>query len=149
MSLELKINNDLKEAMKAKAEARLRTIRSIKAAILNLKTSGANVQIGEEEEIKMLQKMLKQRRDSLSIFEQQGRTELAQVEREEIDIIESYLPKQLSEADIEAIVREAIATTGASSVKDMGKVMGVASKQVAGRAEGAVISGIVKRLLAT
>lgn len=148
MSLELKINNDLKEAMKAKAEARLRTIRSIKAAILNLKTSGANVQIGEEEEIKMLQKMLKQRRDSLSIFEQQGRTELAQVEREEIDIIESYLPQQLSEADIEAIVQEAIAASGASSIKDMGKVMGLASKQVAGRAEGAVISGIVKRLLA-
>jgi uncharacterized protein len=147
MSLELKINNDLKEAMKAKEEARLRTIRSIKAAILTLKTSGANVQIGEEEEIKMLQKMLKQRRDSLSIFEQQGRTELAQVEREEIDIIESYLPKQLSEAEIEAIVQEAIAATGASSVKDMGKVMGVASKQVAGRAEGAVISGVVKRLL--
>ncbi len=148
MSLELKISNDLKEAMKAKAEARLRTIRSIKAAIMNLKTSAANVQIGEDEEIKLLQKMLKQRRDSLSIFEQQGRTELAQVEREEIDIIESYLPKQLSEAEIEAIVREAIATTGASSVKDMGKVMGVASKEVAGRAEGAVISGVVKRLLA-
>lgn len=148
MSLELKINNDLKEAMKAKAEARLRTIRSIKAAILTLKTSGANVEIGEDEEIKLLQKMVKQRKDSLSIFEQQGRTELAQVEREEIDIIESYLPKQLSEAEIEAIVREAITTTGASSVKDMGKVMGVASKQVAGRAEGAVISGIVKRLLA-
>jgi uncharacterized protein len=148
MSLELKINNDLKEAMKAKAEARLRTIRSIKAAILNLKTSAANVQIGEDEEIKMLQKMVKQRKDSLSIFEQQGRTELAQVEREEIDIIESYLPQQLSEAEIEAIVQEAIATTGASSVKDMGKVMGLASKQVAGRAEGAVISGIVKRLLA-
>jgi uncharacterized protein len=148
MSLELKINNDLKEAMKAKAEARLRTIRSIKAAILTLKTSGANVEIGEDEEIKLLQKMVKQRKDSLSIFEQQGRAELAQVEREEIDIIESYLPKQLSEAEIEAIVREAIAATGASSVKDMGKVMGVASKQVAGRAEGAVISGIVKRLLA-
>lgn len=147
MSLELKINNDLKEAMKAKEEARLRTIRSIKAAIMTLKTSGANVQIGEDEEIKMLQKMLKQRRDSLSIFEQQGRTELAQVEREEIDIIESYLPKQLSEAEIETIVREAIATSGASSIKDMGKVMGVASKQVAGRAEGAVISGVVKRLL--
>ena len=148
MSLELRIIDDLKEAMKAKAEARLRTIRSIKAAIMNLKTSAANVQIGEEDEIKMLQKMLKQRRDSLSIFEQQGRTELAQVEREEIDIIESYLPKQLSEADIEVIVREAIAATGASSVKDMGKVMGLASKQVAGRAEGAVISGVVKRLLA-
>lgn len=148
MSLELKISNDLKEAMKAKEEARLRTIRSIKAAIMNLKTSGANVQIGEDEEIKLLQKMLKQRRDSLSIFEQQGRTELAQVEREEIDIIESYLPKQLSEAEIEAIVQEAIATSGASSIKDMGKVMGLASKQVAGRAEGAVISGVVKRLLA-
>ncbi len=147
MSLELKINNDLKEAMKAKAEARLRTIRSIKAAILTLKTSAANVQIGEDEEIKMLQKMVKQRKDSLSIFEQQGRTELAQVEREEIDIIESYLPQQLSEAEIEAIVQEAIAATGASSIKDMGKVMGVASKQVAGRAEGAVISGVVKRLL--
>jgi uncharacterized protein len=148
MSLELKINNDLKEAMKAREEARLRTIRSIKAALLIAKTSGANVEIGADDEIKLLQKMVKQRKDSLSIFEQQGRVELAQVEREEIDIIESYLPKQLSEAEIEAIVREAIATTGASSVKDMGKVMGLASKQVAGRAEGAVISGIVKRLLA-
>jgi uncharacterized protein len=148
MSLELKINNDLKEAMKARAEARLRTIRSIKAALLIAKTSGANIEIGEEDEIKLLQKMVKQRKDSLSIFEQQGRAELAQVEREEIDIIESYLPKQLSEVEIETIVREAIASTGASSVKDMGKVMGVASKQVAGRAEGAVISGIVKRLLA-
>ncbi len=148
MSLELKINNDLKEAMKAREEARLRTIRAIKAALLIAKTSGANVEIGADDEIKLLQKMVKQRKDSLSIFEQQGRVELAQVEREEIDIIESYLPKQLSETEIEAIVREAIATTGASSVKDMGKVMGLASKQVAGRAEGAVISGIVKRLLA-
>jgi uncharacterized protein len=148
MSLELKINNDLKEAMKARAESRLRTIRAIKAAILIAKTSGANIEIGADDEIKLLQKMVKQRKDSLSIFEQQGRAELAQVEREEIDIIESYLPQQLGEAEIEAIVREAIAATGASSVKDMGKVMGVASKQVAGRAEGAVISGIVKRLLA-
>ena len=148
MSLELKISEDLKVAMKAKAEARLRTIRSIKASIMNLKTSGANVEIKEDDEIKLLQKMVKQRKDSLSIFEQQGREELAKVEREEIEIIESYLPKQLSEAEIEAIVKEAIAATGASSVKDMGKVMGIASKQVAGRAEGAVISGIVKRLLA-
>lgn len=148
MSLELKINNDLKEAMKAREEARLRTIRSIKAALLIAKTSGANVELSTDDEIKLLQKMVKQRKDSLSIFEQQGRVELAQVEREEIEIIESYLPKQLGEAEIEAIVRDAIAATGASSVKDMGKVMGVASKQVAGRAEGAVISGIVKRLLA-
>jgi uncharacterized protein len=148
MSLELKINNDLKEAMKAREEARLRTIRSIKAALLIAKTSGANIELSADDEIKLLQKMVKQRKDSLSIFEQQGRVELAKVEREEIEIIESYLPKQLSEAEIEVIVREAIATTGASSVKDMGKVMGVASKQVAGRAEGAVISGIVKRLLA-
>jgi uncharacterized protein len=148
MSLELKINNDLKEAMKAKAESRLRTIRAIKTALSNLKTSGANVEISADDEIKLLQKMVKQRKDSLSIFEQQGRAELAKIERDEIEIIESYLPQQLGEAEIEAIVREAIATTGASSVKDMGKVMGVASKQVAGRAEGAVISGIVKRLLA-
>jgi uncharacterized protein len=148
MSLEIKINNDLKEAMKAKDEIRLRSIRGIKAAIMTLKTSGANIVITEDDEIKLLQKMVKQRKDSLTIFEQQGRAELAKVERDEIEVIESYLPKQLSESEIEAIVREAIATTGASSVKDMGKVMGVASKQVAGRAEGAVISGIVKRLLA-
>jgi uncharacterized protein len=126
----------------------LRSIRGIKAAIMTLKTSGANIEISADDEIKLLQKMVKQRKDSLSIFEQQGRAELAKVERDEIEVIESYLPKQLSESEIEAIVREAIATTGASSVKDMGKVMGVASKQVAGRAEGAVISGIVKRLLA-
>jgi uncharacterized protein len=148
MSLEIKISNDLKEAMKAKNEIRLRSIRGIKAAIMTLKTSGANIVITEDDEIKLLQKMVKQRKDSLSIFEQQGRAELAKVERDEIEVIESYLPKQLSEGEIEAIVREAITTTGASSVKDMGKVMGVASKQVAGRAEGAVISGIVKRLLA-
>jgi uncharacterized protein len=148
MSLEITINNDLKEAMKAKNEIRLRSIRGIKAAIMTLKTSGANIEISADDEIKLLQKMVKQRKDSLSIFEQQGRAELAKVERDEIEVIESYLPKQLSESEIEAIVREAIATTGASSVKDMGKVMGVASKQVAGRAEGAVISGIVKRLLA-
>jgi uncharacterized protein len=148
MSLEIKINNDLKEAMKAKDEIRLRSIRGIKAAIMTLKTSGANIEITADDEIKLLQKMVKQRKDSLSIFEQQGRTELAKVERDEIEVIESYLPKQLSESEIEAIVREAITATGASSVKDMGKVMGVASKQVAGRAEGAVISGIVKRLLA-
>jgi uncharacterized protein len=148
MSLEITINNDLKEAMKAKNEIRLRSIRGIKAAIMTLKTSGANIEITADDEIKLLQKMVKQRKDSLSIFEQQGRAELAKVERDEIEVIESYLPKQLSESEIEAIVREAIATTGASSVKDMGKVMGVASKQVAGRAEGAVISGIVKRLLA-
>jgi uncharacterized protein len=148
MSLEITINNDLKEAMKAKNEIRLRSIRGIKAAIMTLKTSGANIEISADDEIKLLQKMVKQRKDSLSIFEQQGRAELAKVERDEIEVIESYLPKQLSEGEIEAIVREAITTTGASSVKDMGKVMGVASKQVAGRAEGAVISGIVKRLLA-
>ncbi|MDZ7878027.1 MAG: GatB/YqeY domain-containing protein [Saprospiraceae bacterium] len=148
MSLEIKINNDLKEAMKAKNEIRLRSIRGIKAAIMTLKTSGANIQIGADDEIKLLQKMVKQRKDSLSIFEQQGREELAKVERDEIEVIESYLPKQLSESEIETIVREAIAATGAASIKDMGKVMSVASKQVAGRAEGAVISGIVKRLLA-
>ena len=148
MSLELKINDSIKEAMKAKDDVRLRTARAIKAAIITLKTSGANIEITEEDEIKLLQKMVKQRKDSLTIFEAQGRTELAKVESDEIAVIESYLPQKLSEAEVEAIVREAIATTGASSMKDMGKVMGVTAKQVAGRAEGAVISSVVKRLLA-
>ena len=148
MTLENQINNDLKEAMKARAEVRLRSVRSIKAALLIAKTSGENVELTPADEIKLLQKMVKQRKDSLTIFEQQGRAELAQTEREEIEIIESYLPKQLGEAEIEAIVREIITSTGATGVKDMGKVMGLASKQVAGQAEGAVISGIVKRLLA-
>ncbi len=147
MNLEDKINNDLKEAMKAKDAATLRGVRAIKSAILLHKTSGAGVEVTAEDAIKILQKLVKQRKESLSIFEQNGRAELAQTEREEIEVIERYLPKQLSEADIEAVVKNIIAETGATSMKEMGKVIGAANKQLAGQAEGAVISGIVKKLL--
>ena len=135
-------------AMKAKDEAALRTIRAIKAAILIVKTDGSGIALNEEGEIKLLQKMVKQRKDSLSIFEQQGRTELAKIERDEIEVIERYLPKQMSVEDIEVIVKNIIAETGAAGMKDMGKVMGAANKALAGQAEGAVISGVVKKLLA-
>ena len=147
MNLEDKINNDLKEAMKAKDAATLRGVRAIKSAILLHKTSGAGVEVTAEDAIKMLQKLVKQRKESLGIFEQNGRAELAQTEREEIEVIERYLPKQLSEADIEVVVKNIIAETGATGMKEMGKVIGAANKQLAGQAEGAVISGIVKKLL--
>ena len=147
MNLEDKINNDLKEAMKAKDAATLRGVRAIKSAILLHKTSGAGVEVTAEDAIKILQKLVKQRKESLGIFEQNGRAELAQTEREEIEVIERYLPKQLSEADIETVVKNIIAETGATGMKEMGKVIGAANKQLAGQAEGAVISGIVKKLL--
>lgn len=147
MNLEAKINNDLKEAMKAKDEKGLRGIRAIKSAILLHKTSGAGVEVTDADEIKILQKLVKQRKESLAIFEQNNRAELAQTEREEIDVIERYLPKQLGEAEIEVVVKQIIAETGATSMKEMGKVIAAANKQLAGQAEGAVISGVVKRLL--
>jgi uncharacterized protein len=147
MSLEANIQKDLMAAMKAKDEAALRTIRAIKSAILIVKTDGSGIALNEESEMKLLQKMVKQRKDSLSIFEQQGRTELAKIERDEIAIIEGYLPKQMSVEDIEVIVKNVIAETGAVGMKDMGKVMGAANKALAGQAEGAVISGVVKKLL--
>ncbi len=148
MSLEVKIQKDLITAMKAKDEKALRAVRAIKSAILLFKTSGTNAELDEDAEIKMLQKMVKQRKESLAIFEQQGRDALAQTEREEIAVIEQYLPKQLSPEEIEAVITTIIADMGATGMKDMGKVMGAANKAFAGKAEGAVISGIVKRLLA-
>lgn len=148
MNLEAKIQKDLITAMKAKDEKALRAVRAIKSAILLFKTSGSNAELDEDAEIKMLQKMVKQRKESLSIFEQQGREALAQTEREEIEVIEQYLPQQLSEDEIEATIKNIIAETGATGMKDMGKVMGAANKAFAGQAEGAVISAIVKRLLA-
>ena len=148
MGLEAKIQKDLITAMKAKDEKTLRAVRAIKSAILLFKTSGTHAELDEDTEIKMLQKMVKQRKESLSIFEQQGREALAQTEREEIEVIEQYLPQQLGEDEIEAVVKTIIGDMGATGMKDMGKVMGAANKQFAGRAEGAVISGIVKRLLA-
>ncbi len=147
MSLEQKIGKDLIEAMKAKDEIRLRSVRAIKAAILLIKTDGTGVGLDEDSEIKLLQRLVKTRKDSLSIFEKQNREDLAKGERDEIAIIESYLPQQLSAEAVEAIVKEIIAETGATTIKDMGKVMGLASKKLAGQAEGAAISSAVKKLL--
>lgn len=147
MTLEQKITQDLKAAMKAKDEAAKRGIRAIKQAILLAKTDGSGKEITPDLEIKMLQKLSKQRKESLAIYEEQGRDDLAQTEREELEIIERYLPEQLSEDDIRATVEEIIAQVGATSMRDMGKVMGMASKKFAGAADGKVVSGIVKALL--
>ncbi len=147
MSLETRIMQDLKEAMKNKDEAAKRSIRSIKAAILLQKTDGSGNELDEGGEIKLLQKLVKQRQDSLEIYLKQGREDLAAPEREEIAVIQKYLPEQMSEADLEAVLKKIIETTGASSMRDMGKVMGMAQEQLAGKADGKTISGMVKRLL--
>lgn len=149
MSLELKIQAELKTAMLAKDEKSVRSLRAIKAAIILAKTSeGAGGEIKEEDEIKLLQKLVKQRKDSLEIFTRQNRTDLAQKEQEEIEVIEKFLPKQLSAEELKGIIANIIAETGASSPADMGKVMGAATKQLAGKADGKAISALVKELLA-
>ncbi|UAY52320.1 GatB/YqeY domain-containing protein [Ferruginibacter albus] len=148
MSLEQQIMAEMKDAMKSKNEAVLRGLRAIKAEIIKAKTEpGAGGEINEEVEQKFLQKMMKQRKDSLEIFEKQGRADLAEKEKEEIAVIEKFLPKQLSEAELKEALTAIIAETGASSVADLGKVMGVASKQLAGKADGKAISAAVKELL--
>lgn len=149
MSLETLIMADMKDAMKAKDEAALRGLRAIKAEIIKAKAEpGSGGQVSEDTEIKMLQKMVKQRRDSLEIYAKQNREDLAQKEREEIAIIEKFLPKQMSEAELKDALSKIIETVGANSPADMGKVMGVATKQLAGLADGKAISAAVKELLA-
>jgi uncharacterized protein len=149
MSLEQKIMTEMKEAMKAKDEATLRGLRAIKAEIIKAKTEpGAGGEVSEEKELAMLQKMMKQRKDSLEIYQQQSRADLAQKEQEEIAVIEKFLPKQLSSDELRAELQQVIAETGASSPADMGKVMAAATKKLAGRADGKTISATVKELLA-
>ncbi len=149
MSLEQKIMTELKAAMLAKNEAALRSLRAVKAAILLAKTSeGASGELKEEDEIKLLQKLVKQRKDSLEIFQQQNRPELAQKEQEEIAVIEKFLPKQLSAEEIKTELQKIISSAGAISPADIGKVMGLATKQLAGKADGKTISALVKELLA-
>jgi uncharacterized protein YqeY len=149
MSLEKTVNDQIKTAMLAKDEAGLRALRAIKAAILLAKTAeGAGEVMSAEEETKLLQKLVKQRRDSLEIFSQQNREDLAKKESEEIAVIEKFLPKQFSTEELKDAVSAIIASTGATSPADMGKVMGVASKQLAGKADGKAISEVVKLLLA-
>lgn len=148
MSLETRIMEDLKEAMKAKDQAAMRGIRAIKSAILLFKTDGSGSELDEASEIKLLQKLVKQRQDSLEIYKQQNREDLAQVENDEIAVIMRYLPKQLEGAELEAAIKSIIDQTGATSIKDMGKVMGAANQQLAGKADGKSISEVVKKLLA-
>lgn len=149
MSLEQQIMIEMKEAMKAKDEVTLRGLRAIKAEIIKAKTEpGAGGEVSAEKEVNLLQKMMKQRRDSLEIYKQQGREDLAQKEEEEIRVIEKFLPKQLSPEEIKQEVQQMITETGASSPADMGKVMGVATKRLAGKADGKTISALVKELLA-
>jgi uncharacterized protein YqeY len=149
MSLEQKVMAEMKDAMKAKDEAGLRGLRAIKAAIIIAKTAeGAGGELKEEDEPKLLQKLVKQRKDSLQIYQQQNRADLAKKEEDEIAVIEKFLPKQLDEPALKEILTKIIAETGASSVADMGKVMGIASKQLAGQADGKTIGAAVKELLA-
>jgi uncharacterized protein YqeY len=149
MSLEQKIMTELKAAMLAKDEASLRSLRAVKAAILLAKTAeGGNGELKDEDEIKLLQKLVKSRKDSLEIFQQQNRADLAKKEEEEIAVIEKFLPKQMSPEEIKAELLKIISSIGASSPADMGKMMGAATKQLAGKADGKTISALVKELLA-
>jgi uncharacterized protein YqeY len=147
MSLESQINEDLKTAMKAKDQVGLRGIRAIKSAILLHNTSGSGEELNQEKEIALLQKLVKQRQDSLDIFVKQAREDLAAIERDEIEVIMRYLPKQLSEDELKLAIQEIMSRLGATTMKDMGRVMGEASKEFAGKADGKTISMVVKTLL--
>ena len=139
---------DLKAAMKAQDKASMRGLRAVKSALLLLKTDGSGKEITPEREIQLLQKLVKQRRESIAIFEKENRADLAEVEKEEVAVIEKYLPEALSNEDLEKFIQALILSTGATSVKDMGKVIGLASKELAGKADGRAISDMVKKCLA-
>ncbi|MFN4975205.1 MAG: GatB/YqeY domain-containing protein [Bacteroidota bacterium] len=148
MSLEIQVMEQMKEAMKSKNEAMLRGLRAIKAEIIKAKTEpGAAGQLTEEAAMKMLQKMVKSRKDSLQIYQEQNRADLAQKEQEEIAIIEKFLPAQLGEEQLTAALKAIIAQVGAAGPQDLGKVMGIATKQFAGQADGKVVAALVKQLL--
>ena len=148
MDLFDQISNDIKEAMKAKDKVKLETLRNVKKFFLEAKTApGANDTLTDDAALKIMQKLVKQGKDSAAVYEQQGRADLAEAELAQVKVIEAYLPKQLSAEGLEARLKEIIARTGATSGKDMGKVMGVASKELAGLAEGRAISAKVKELL--
>ncbi len=143
------ISNDIKEAMKARDKVRLDTLRNVKKVFIEAKTApGANDTLEDADAMKILAKLAKQGKESAAVFIQQGRQDLADGELAQVAVIEEYLPKQMTEEEVEAAVKDIIAQVGAQSMKDMGKVMGTASKQLAGKADGRIISGIVKRLLA-
>ena len=148
MSLELEVMSLMKDAMKNKDEALLRGLRAIKAEIIKAKTEpGANGAITEDGEMKLLQKLVKQRKDSLTIFQEQNRADLAEKEQEEIAVIEKFLPVQMTEDEVKAAVEAIVKELGAAGPQDLGKVMGVASKQLAGKADGKLIAAVAKNAL--
>jgi len=148
MSLTTQIDQDIKQAMLAKQADRLRGLRAIKSALLLARTEkGAAEEVTPEAETKVLQKLVKQRKESAEIYKTQNREDLYQVEIEELEVIEAYLPKQMSHDEVEAYLKDVITRVGAASVKDMGKVMGTANKELAGKADGRTISEVVKQLL--
>ena len=148
MSLTTQIDQDIKQAMLAKQADRLRGLRAIKSALLLARTEkGAAEEVTPEAETKVLQKLVKQRKESAEIYKTQNRDDLYQVEIEELEVIEAYLPKKMSHEEVETYLKELVARVGATSVKDMGKVMGAANKELAGKADGRTISEVVKQLL--
>lgn len=148
MSLQQKVMSQLKEAMKAKDKVALESLRAIKSALLLAQTSGDKKELSEEDEIKLVQKLVKQRKESADLYTKQGREDLAKPELAQAEILSQFLPEQISEEELKKVISEIINQVGASSMKDMGKVMGLASKQLAGKADGKAISGVVKQLLA-
>jgi uncharacterized protein YqeY len=147
MSLSDKINQDIKTAMKEKQADKLSALRAIKSELLLEQTSGSGNKITEEKEIKIVQKLIKQRKDSAEIYKKENRNDLYEKEMSEIKFLEKYLPEQMSEEELDAIIKNAIEQTGAASMKDMGKVMGMVNAKVAGRAEGKLIAQKVKAML--
>lgn len=148
MSLQAQVMEQLKEAMKAKDSIALESLRAIKSALLLAQTeSGAKKELTKDEEIKLLQKLVKQRRDSAALYNEQGRADLVEPELQQLAVIEKFLPEQLSDEELRKIISEIIKNTGASSMKDMGNVMGLATKELVGKADGKAISTIVKELL--
>jgi hypothetical protein len=147
MSLETKIMTSLKEAMKAKDQTALTALRAVKSELLLARTSGSDATLSEEDEVKIVQKLVKQRKDSARIFAEQDRNDLADPELAEAKVLEQFLPAQMSEDEIRKVVQVIITETGATGMKDMGKVMGLANQRLAGKADGRTISGIVKESL--
>lgn len=148
MSIQTEVNEQIKTAMKAKDTVSLEALRALKSAFLLANTSGANVSMSDAEELKIVQKLVKQRQDSASIYSEQGRMDLAEPELAQAKVLEQFLPRQMSEAELTSAIQTIINSSGASSIKDMGKVMGIASKDLAGKADGKSISEVVKKLLA-
>ena len=147
MSLQQEVMTKLKEAMKAKDKVALESLRAIKSALLLAQTSGDNKELSEADEIKLVQKLVKQRKDSAALYQKQNRADLADPELAQVAVLAQFLPKQMSEDELKVAISDIILKVGATSMKDMGKVMGMASKQLAGKTDGKAISNVVKNLL--